>query len=52
MTPRIVIFSIAMGADYLFCVKTIETHAGAFLALNILAISRVSMQGRLRGFAY
>ena len=23
----ILIFSIAMGADYSFCVKTIETHA-------------------------
>ena len=33
--------SIAMGADYSFYVKTIETHAGAFLTLNILAIGRV-----------
>ena len=31
-----------MGADYSFNVKTIETHARAFLALNILAIGRVS----------
>ena len=35
------IFSIAMGADYSFYVKTIETHARTFLALNILAIGRV-----------
>ena len=35
------IFSIAMGADYSFYVKTIETHVRAFLALNILAIGRV-----------
>ena len=28
--PRILIFSIAMGADYSFYVKTIETHARAF----------------------
>jgi hypothetical protein len=30
-----------MGADYSFYVKTIETHARAFLALNNLAIGRV-----------
>ena len=30
-----------MGADSLFQVKTIETHARAFLTLNILAIGRV-----------
>ena len=30
-----------MGADYSFYVKTIETHARALLALNILAIGRV-----------
>ena len=35
------IFSIAMGADYTFYVKTIETHTNAFLTLNILAIGRV-----------
>ena len=35
------IFSIAMGADYSFYVKIIETHARAFLTLNILAIGRV-----------
>ena len=40
--PRILIFSIAMGADYSFYVKIIETHARAFLTLNILAIGRVS----------
>ena len=28
--PRILIFSIAMGADYSFHVKTIETHARTF----------------------
>ena len=39
--PRILIFSIAMGADYSFYVKIIETHARAFLTLNILAIGRV-----------
>ena len=38
---RILIFSIAMGADYLFYVKTIETHARAFLTFNILAIGWV-----------
>jgi hypothetical protein len=33
-----------MGADYSFYVKTIETHARTFLALNILAIDRVNSQ--------
>jgi hypothetical protein len=42
--PRILIFSIALGADYAFYVKTIETHVRAFLALNILAIGRVSRE--------
>ena len=42
------IFSIAMGADYSFYVKTIETHARAFLALNILAIISVNMFGLLK----
>ena len=41
MAPRILIFPIAMDADYSFYVKTIETHARAFLTLNILAISSV-----------
>ena len=35
------IFSIAMGADYSFYVEIIDTHARAFLTLNILAIVRV-----------
>ena len=35
------IFSIAMGAEYLFYMKSIETHARAFLALNILGIGTV-----------
>ena len=39
--PRILIFSIAMGADYTFYVKSIETHARAFLPLNISAIGSV-----------
>ena len=34
-------FSIAMGADHSFYVKTIETHARAFLPLNISAIGTV-----------
>ena len=41
MTPKILIFSIAMGTDYSFYVKTIETLARAFLTLYILAIGRV-----------
>ena len=35
------IFSIAMGAEYLFYMKSIETHAPAFLALIILGIGTV-----------
>ena len=40
---RILMFLIAMGADYSFYVKSIEPHARAFLALNILAIGRVDV---------
>ena len=35
------IFSIAMGAEYLFKMKSNETHARAFLALIILGIGTV-----------
>ena len=35
------IFSIAMGADYAFYMKTIETHARAFLPPNISAVGTV-----------
>ena len=42
--PRISIFSVAMGADYSFNVKNIETHACAFLRLNISAIGTVIVQ--------
>ena len=35
------IFSIAMGAEYLFYKKSIETHAQAYLALIILGIGTV-----------
>ena len=39
--PRIFIFSIVLGAENLYYVKSIETHARAFLPLNISAISSV-----------
>ena len=39
--PGILIFSILMGANYLFYMKTIDTHARTFLALDILALGRV-----------
>ena len=48
MAPWILNFSIAMGANYSFYVKTIETHLHAFLALNILAIDRVICATRLK----
>ena len=35
------IFSIVLGAQYLSYVKSIETHARAFLTLNILSIGTV-----------
>ena len=38
------ISSIAMGAKYLFYMKSIETHARAFLALIILPVGTVSKQ--------
>ena len=40
--PRIFIFSIVLGAEYLSYVKSIETHAWAFLTLNILSIGTVT----------
>ena len=36
------IFSIAMGADYSFYVKTIETHAHTFFKVIIFSIGSVS----------
>ena len=36
------VFSIAMGAEYLFYMKSIETHARTFLALIILPIGTVT----------
>ena len=39
--PRIFIFLIVLGAEYSSYVKSIETHACAFLTLNILSIGTV-----------
>ena len=39
--PRILIFSIAMGANYSFYVKTIETLAHAFFKVIIFSIGSV-----------
>ena len=41
MAPRILIFSIAMGADYSFYVKSIATYAPAFLGYNNSVLARV-----------
>ena len=38
---RIFIFLIVLGAEYLYYVKSIETHVGAFLPLDISAIGTV-----------
>ena len=40
--PRILIFSIAMGADYSFYVKSTATYAPAFLGSNNLVLARVN----------
>ena len=41
MAPRIFIFSIILGAEYLSYVKSVETHARTFLPLNISAVGSV-----------
>ena len=41
MAPRILIFSITIGASYLFYVKSIATYAPAFLVYNISVLARV-----------
>ena len=41
LAPRILIFSIAMGADYSFYVKIIETHACAFFKVIIFSLGSV-----------
>ena len=46
----ILIFLIAMSADYSFYVRTIETHAHAFLTLNILAIGSMEREHSVFGF--
>ena len=42
MAPRILIFSIAMGADYSFYVKSIATFAPAFFGYNNSVLARVN----------
>ena len=39
--PKIFIFSIALGAENLSYIKSIETYARTFLPLNILAVGSV-----------
>ena len=41
---RIFIFSIALGAENLSYVKSIETHARTFFTLNILSIGTVKSE--------
>ena len=40
--PRIFIFSIVLGAEYLSYVKSIQTHARAFFPLNISTVGSVN----------
>ena len=42
--PRIFIFSIAMGGDYSFYVKTIETYTRAFFKVIIFSIDSVQWE--------
>jgi hypothetical protein len=41
MAPRILIFSIAMGADYLFYVQSIATFALTFFGYIISGLASV-----------
>ena len=50
MAPRILIFSIAMDGHNSFYMKTIETHACAFLPLNISAIGTVKNLTYKKGY--
>ena len=50
--PRILIFSIAMDADYSFYVKTIETHAREFVTLDVLAIGVMCSSQKLLNGIY
>ena len=47
--PRIFIFSIVLGDEYLSYVKSIETHTRAFLTLDILSLGTVQKyeQGKI-----
>ena len=42
MAPRILIFSIAMGADYSFELNSIETYAPQFFGHNNLFLGSVN----------
>ena len=48
MAPRIFIFSIVLGAEYLSYLKSIETQTRAFLTLIILSIGTVLLQASLK----
>ena len=41
MAHRILFFSIDLGAEYLSYLESIETHAPAFLPLNMSAVGSV-----------
>ena len=44
MAPRILVFSIAMGADYSFYVKSIATYALTFFGYIILVLASVKWE--------
>ena len=46
--PRILIFSIVLGAEYSSYLKSIVTYAPAFLGYNNLVLARVSYAENLK----
>ena len=45
----IFIFSIVLGAEYSFYLKSIATYAPAFLGYNNSVLARVALDARMRG---
>ena len=45
MTPRILIFSIVLGAEYLFYVKSIATYAPTFFGDIISVLAKCVLFG-------
>ena len=52
MAPRILIFSIAMGADCSFYVKSIATYAPAFFGYNSSVLASVYKANEVEVLAF